>query len=646
MKQAEVPKNLDFDELLESSELLNAVQPYKVKRKKSALFGDTVRGLTAEEIETLLSQGNRSSSWSKVRVKKGFTAGFVHDSTFHGDCVLGIFDGKEIEAAEGVFLSNGVYRSTVVNSEIGDGALVHDAGLVSSYVVEDRAVVFRVGGLMARGECTFGNGRDVSLGIETGGREVRLYAEISVPVAWEIAVRRADQELQKRYVEFVDSYTKGVTLPFGVVASDSVVRFTSKVLDSWIGRGVIVDGALLIEDCTLLGADEEPASARDGAYVKHSCLQWGAEASSMAIVQESILTEHSRVERHAMVTRSIIGPNTSIGEGEVTSSLVGPFVGFHHQALLIAMLWPDGKGNIGYGANVGSNHTAKAPDQELLCGEGMFFGLGVNVKYPSDFLQAPYSIIATAVDTLPQRVEFPFSLINKPGAVPGPVSHSYNEIFPGWVLLNNIYTVRRNESKYRRRNKAKRTSFVFEVFRPDTVEKMVAARDRLRGVKDKKSHYTEKEIEGLGKNFLTEESREQGIGSYSFFIGYYALSGLKKRVVMLLENGDSEAVSDIYDDETGDPEWEYQKNLLHAEGLAERSVAQNLKEILSMHKLIAKSTEESKKRDDSRGRRIQGEYYDAHTEASRDSFVLETWEETRRFEREIEGLLAGIGEVE
>jgi len=169
MKQEKMFKNLDFDEILESSQLLNAVQRYKVKRKKSVLFGDTVRGLTAKEIETLLSLGNRSSSWERVRVKEGFETGFVHHSTFHGNCVLGIFDGKEVEAAEGAFLKNGIYRSTVVNSEIGDGALVHDAGLVSSYVVEDRAVVYRVGALMTRGECRFGNGRDVSLGIETGG---------------------------------------------------------------------------------------------------------------------------------------------------------------------------------------------------------------------------------------------------------------------------------------------------------------------------------------------------------------------------------------------------------------------------------------------------------------------------------------------
>ena len=48
-----------------------------------------------------------------------------------------------------------------------------------------------------------------------------------------------------------------------------------------------------------------------------------------------------------------------MGGGECLHCLVGPFVGFHHQSLLIATIWPLGRGNVGYGANVGSNHTSR-----------------------------------------------------------------------------------------------------------------------------------------------------------------------------------------------------------------------------------------------------------------------------------------------
>ena len=64
------------------------------------------------------------------------------------------------------------------------------------------------------------------------------------------------------------------------------------------------------------------------------------------------------------LTHSVLGPDSGVGAGECLHCLVGPFVGFHHQSLLIATIWPLGRGNVGYGANVGSNHTSR---QVKLC---------------------------------------------------------------------------------------------------------------------------------------------------------------------------------------------------------------------------------------------------------------------------------------
>ena len=335
------------------------------------------------------------------------------------------------------------------------------------------------------------------------------------------------------------------------------------------------------------------------------------------------------MERHGKVTGSLIGPNTGVGEGEVTASLVGPFVGFHHQALLIAALWPEGKGNVGYGANVGSNHTSKAPDQEIWCGEGTFFGLGVNIKFPANFRKAPYSIIATGVTTLPQRVEFPFSLINTPSRVLPGISPAFNEIIPGWVLSDNLFTVRRNEGKFKKRNKAKRTTFNFEVLRPEIVELMKEARERLQGVKEIKEFYLEKDIPGLGKNYLMEASRRKAIETYTFFIRYYALMGMLRK---LRENMDRNLL-DKEDQE--DQRWEHERRIIREE-FPGKSLPELLDTLKEFQEKIAIMVEESKRKDDRRGRKIIDDYEKIHTLAQDDSFVKETWEETEKVKREIE----------
>src|SRR3712207_7220929 len=55
-------------------------------------------------------------------------------------------------------------------------------------------------------------------------------------------------------------------------------------------------------------------------------------------------------------------------------------------------------------AKAGSNHTSRAPDQEFRPGEGLFLGLGVNIKFPSDFRGSPYSVIACGVDRKSTRL--------------------------------------------------------------------------------------------------------------------------------------------------------------------------------------------------------------------------------------------------
>ena len=88
------------------------------------------------------------------------------------------------------------------------------------------------------------------------------------------------------------------------------------------------------------------------------------------MLKAAFFFEHSSLEDNGVVVDSLIGSNSHIAKGEITACYVGPFVGMHHQSLLIGILWPLGRGNVGYGSNVGSNHTGRIPDQETSVGEG------------------------------------------------------------------------------------------------------------------------------------------------------------------------------------------------------------------------------------------------------------------------------------
>lgn len=250
-------------------------------------------------------------------------------------------------------------------------------------------------------------------------------------VAEAVAGNRSNLEFLSAYGSLVSAYVAEIACDFTIIAKRARVMRCSRVESSFVGEFAVLEDAEVV-NTTVLSSRDEPSKVLSKSLVKNAILQWNCVVEALSAVNDAFFCDCSHVERHGVVMSSFIGPNTSVAEGEVTSSFVGPFVGFHHQALLIASFWPQGKGNVGYGANVGSNHTLKAPDQELFPGEGVFFGLGSNVKFPSNFVHAPYSVIATAVTTLPQRLAMPFALINTPGHVIPSLSPAINEISPGY----------------------------------------------------------------------------------------------------------------------------------------------------------------------------------------------------------------------
>lgn len=592
-----------------------------------------------KDLGTALAQnGNVCSDWSKVRVAAGFDPSRVRNCVFEGAVVIGKFDAMA-EVSPCVKVPTGLSASRITNCVIADNALVADTKLLANYLVGKKAVVFANGIVAANPPCVFGTGQVLPVALETGGREVEVYAEITVGVAARIATSRRDASLLESYHKLLEDYLSKIGGERGFIGEAAVVRNCPTIRDTFVGPHAVLDGVTLVENCAVLSNAEEQTRVEGGALVKNSILQWGCHVSSMTIVQDSVLCEHSSAERHGKVTESILGPNTSIGEGEVTASLVGPFVGFHHQSLLIAAYWPEGKGNVAYGANVGSNHTSRLPDQEIRPGEGNFFGLGTNIKFPSDFSRAPYSIIATGATTLPQKVTFPFSLINTPTARIANIPPAFNEIVPGWVLARNIFMVKRNENKYIKRNKARRFKFDAEALRPEIVDMMLHARKTLTKVGGREV-YTGKDIPGLGKNYLAEANRTAAVETYTFYIQYYALTGLLRELQQIIARG-GKIASDFLRTRSSNRRWEHERKILLRE-LADNDLRRSLRLLADMEKKIAHDILEAKRKDNIRGERIIPDYADAHPPAEEDSFVKEILRLAESRRKEIGRLLRVI----
>lgn len=599
--------NSFFAKILKTSSFLKHLERFQNK-----LAG---RSLTKSEIKKLEAQQNTCEDWSLVRVHSDFVADGIRANVFSGEIYLGKFTEKVDVSGEKK--ASGIYHTFVHQSIIEDQVYIQSVQNLSRVWVESDAQI--IASLNVSGGGDTNGPEKLPLGLETDGRLIDVFPEMSITLARDLCFSNSESE-KTSYQEFLSHYRKKMKFNYSILSKGASLYYCSKVANFYIGEGAKIHAATCVENSIIISSFEEISEISDGAIVKRSVLQWRGCCREGALIENSMLLEYAAAEKHAKVIDSIIGPNSHIGKGEITASLVGPFVGFHHQSLLIAALWPDGKGNVGYGSNVGSNHTGKAPDQEVWIGEGMFFGLGCSIKFPSHFIESPYSVISTSVTTLPQKLSFPFSLVNLPSEVLEGVSPAFNEIIPGWVLSENLYMIRRNEEKYRQRDHSRRDTFAYRCFRPEIIEMVINACGRLES-QSGKDFYLEKDIPGLGKNYLMEKNRIAGLKTYQKIIEFFCLESLFDE--LLRDQQKSVDMEELLSCQAQTIEWGYvQKRLRHV--LENFSLSSCASRLIAFHEDFIEKISLSKQKDQIRGVKIIPDYEKTHQKHGEDEFFLQT----------------------
>ncbi|MFP4508713.1 MAG: DUF4954 family protein [Spirochaetaceae bacterium] len=455
-------------------------------------------------IESLQSLGNTSDDWSLVRVRPGAVLTGVTGCHFSGHCVLG----------SRVSLRHTVFHDVAVDDDVR----VHGCTTVRGYYLSARSVV--EGSVLDHDrESLFGNDLAVPPAVEMSPYRVRLCAGMDWRAAVAALGGTADMAVHESAAA---DLVRQIDQTRGYVGAGAEIRGGAIVRRSYIGAGRVIEGAFTIEDSTLLGSFERgTAACRGGGIIRRSILAPEAWVGDFGHCSESMLFDRSSVDRGGQLSLSVLGYRTEVSQAEVTASVLGPLVGVHHKSLLIACMWPSGLGNVGSGAQVGSNHTSRLPDQSMIGGEGMFFGLATAIKFPANYRESPYSVVATGLITAPQTVRFPFSLLTTLGDPPSDTPVGYNRIMPGWVISHNFFSLLRNELKFARRLGS--TAEAVKVIRAETAEMVREALSRLDSISEPDEWYYDGTIPGIGRNVLLESDRRRGIAAYRDFLAYFDL---------------------------------------------------------------------------------------------------------------------------
>lgn len=639
------------------------------------------RALDPEEIRAL--EANRVSAvdgWQRVYVPADFGIQDIKrmfNVRLGGTVVLGRLLGTAALDPKGSPLESHIENTNLRDVVLGDDVLMESNTLVERYVVGDRAVITHNRELTAEKGTTFGIGVAIPVGPETGGRAFKAYPEMLFDDVMRLVASPKDPE-RKAYEEEHAEYVEAAKADFGYIGAGAVVSGNGTARNLFVAdAGVVVDTAK-VENLILLGEESGSEQSRvEGAgEVLNVMAQQGVKIGPQAVVIGTdakktgvLLLEHSHAEG-ALVQDSVIAPNSGAGRGagEVTSAVMGPFTGMHHSSILIAAVLA-GMGNIGAEAAIHSNHTSRQPSEEFWGGEGDFYGLNTSYSGTANLQDAPYSIWAK-VNALAQVMAMPFSLVQEPTiTIPGS-SPGLMQITPGWVWSDNAYAILRNEGKYAKRDKAKRHRLglddlqrrPYEVLRPSVVNKMIRARDALRSVDAGQArrgviptedpnnptivpYFTEKEIPGLGKNFMTERDRVKAVETYNFMLQYYALRGLYEQAKSQEAFGQMELAAALVSTPSSDLRWEHERRTFLQE-LPGVSVAGGLQQFAQVQTTLRNRVREARDRDNQRGEKYLPGYNEVHDPADDDTFVKQITAETEAVAHDADRIVAALAGLE
>ncbi len=428
------------------------------------------RTLTRPEIQTLEQQGCQAEKWEQVTVSPDFTPANIQQVTFRGVVQLGRFS-TPLEIEPGVVKSAGLYRSFIQDCTIADDVYLADVKTLVGYNIGSQAAIENVGALVVTGISTFGNGTQIEVLNEGGGRELIIFDRLTAQIAYLLVTYRHDPPLIQALKGLIADYVATKKAKIGQIGAGARVLHCGVLRNLNIGPAARLVQAQLLEDGTIGSRVADPTIVGAGVIAKNFIIQSGSHVESGAILTHCFVGQGVRMGKQFSAENSAFFANAEGFHGEACSVFAGPYTVTHHKStLLIAGLFSFY--NAGSGTNQ-SNHMYKlGPLHQGILERGVKTGSFAYLLWPARIgaFTAVIGKHASNFDTS----DFPFSYIME--------DHGKSVLAPAM----NLFTVgtTRDSAKWpardRRRDPEKFDLINFELFGPYTMSKVCRALEILK----------------------------------------------------------------------------------------------------------------------------------------------------------------------
>ena len=315
------------------------------------------RKLTQNEVLQLKTQMCSADCWDNVEVSEDFNADYVRHVRFSGKVRLGAFR-EDFELAGGIRKHSGIHYATLHNVTVGDNCYIKNVkNYIANYEIGPRVFIENVDIILTDGRSSFGNGVEVSVLNETGGREVVIFDRLSAQTAYVMAIYRHRPEMVARLRDVIMRYVEGVTSEVGYIGTGAFIVDSGYIKNVKVGDFCKIEGASRLKNGSINSNCHAPVHVGVNVIGDDFIICSGSNIEDGVTFSRCFIGQSCKLGHNYSASDSLFFGNCQGENGEACAIFAGPFTVTHHKStLLIAGMFSFM--NAGSGSNQ-SNHMYK-----------------------------------------------------------------------------------------------------------------------------------------------------------------------------------------------------------------------------------------------------------------------------------------------
>ncbi len=503
------------------------------------------RKLNEDEIRLLQEHSCTADDWVNIEVAQNFKTDYVFHTRFSGKVRLGVFE-HEFTLAGGMKKHSGLYHTTLHNVTVGDNCCIENVkNYIANYEIGDYAFIENVDIILVDGCSKFGNGVEVAVLNETGGREVMMHDRLSAHQAYIMALYRHRPALIEKMKAIVEKYADDNASTTGRIGSHVTIVDSGYIKNVKIGDHCKIEGAGRLKNGSLNSNEHAPIHIGYGVVCDDFIISSGSSVEDGTTLTRCFIGQACHLRHNYSASDSLFFSNCQEENGEACAIFAGPFTVTHHKStLLIAGMFSFM--NAGSGSNQ-SNHMYKlGPIHQGALERGAKTTSDSYILWPAKV--GAFSLVMGRHVNNADTSNLPFSYLIE--------QQNTTYLVPG-VNLRSVGTIR-DAQKWPKRDKRKDPHRLdqinYNLLSPYTIQKMMKGRQILKDLRRVSGETSETYAYQSAK--IKNSSLNKGIQLYETAIHKFLGNSLIKRLEETKFQSDGEIRDRLLPDtEIGSGEW-------------------------------------------------------------------------------------------